>query len=64
MNIKAKLLEKSETQQISASFKKREFVVEYSENPQYPEFVKFELIQDKCESDRCCTARSGDGDLL
>ncbi len=49
MNIKAKLLEKSETQQISASFKKREFVVEYSENPQYPEFVKFELIQDKCD---------------
>lgn len=49
MNITAKLLEKSDTQQISASFKKREFVVEYSENPQYPEFVKFELIQDKCD---------------
>lgn len=49
MNIKAKLLEKSDTQQISASFKKREFVVEYSENPQYPEFIKFELIQDRCD---------------
>ena len=49
MNINAKLLEKSDTQQISASFKKREFVVEYSENPQYPEFIKFELIQDKCD---------------
>ena len=48
MNIKAKLLEVSDVNQISASFKKREFVVEYSENPQYPEFIKFELIQDKC----------------
>ncbi|MEM8894193.1 MAG: DUF3127 domain-containing protein [Bacteroidota bacterium] len=49
MNIKAKLLEKSDTQQISATFKKREFIVEYSENPQYPEFIKFELIQDRCD---------------
>ena len=37
------------SQQISQTFRKREFVVEYSENPQYPEFVKFELIQDKCD---------------
>ncbi|MEQ8243535.1 DUF3127 domain-containing protein [Fulvivirga sp.] len=48
MNIKGKLLEVSDTQQISDSFKKREFVIEYAENPQYPEFVKFEAIQDKC----------------
>lgn len=49
MNIKGKLLEKSSEMQISASFKKREFVVEFAENPQYPEYVKFELIQDKCD---------------
>jgi hypothetical protein len=49
MEIKAKLLEIFEIQQISDTFKKREFVVEYAENPQYPEFLKFELIQDKCE---------------
>ena len=49
MEIKAKLLEKFETQEVSNSFRKREFVVEYAENPQYPEFLKFELIQDKCE---------------
>lgn len=49
MEIKAKLTEKFETAQVSNSFKKREFVVEYAENPQYPEFIKFELIQDKCE---------------
>ncbi len=48
MNIKGKILEISDTQQISDSFKKREFVLEYAENPQYPEFVKFESIQDKC----------------
>ena len=24
-------------------------MVEFAENPQYPEFVKFELIQDKCD---------------
>jgi hypothetical protein len=49
MEIKAKLLEIFESQKISDTFKKREFVVEYAENPQYPEFLKFELIQDKCE---------------
>jgi len=48
MNIKAKLLEIFSPQQISDKFKKREFVVEFAENPQYPEFIKFELIQDKC----------------
>jgi len=49
MDVKGKLLEKSETANVTASFKKREFVVEYAENPQYPEFIKFELIQDKCD---------------
>lgn len=49
MEIKAKLLEKFETANLSNSFRKREFVVEYAENPQYPEFIKFELIQDKCD---------------
>lgn len=49
MEIKAKLIEKFDTQQVTASFKKREFVVEYADNPQYPEFPKFELIQDKCD---------------
>lgn len=50
MEIKAKLLEKYDTASFGANgFKKREFVVEYSENPQFPEFIKFELIQDKCD---------------
>ena len=24
-------------------------MIEYTDNPQYPEFIKFELIQDKCD---------------
>ncbi|MCM8528846.1 MAG: DUF3127 domain-containing protein [Lentisphaeraceae bacterium] len=47
MQINGKILEILDTVQISESFKKREFVVEYQEN-QYPEFIKFELVQDKC----------------
>ncbi len=49
MEIKAKMLEIFEIKQITDTFRKREFVVEYAENPQYPEFLKFELIQDKCD---------------
>lgn len=48
MNIAGKIVEIYDIQQISDSFKKREFVVEYTENPSYPEFIKFELIQDRC----------------
>ena len=49
MNIKGKLLEKFDTQEVSNGFKKREFIVEYAENPQYPELLKFELIQGNCD---------------
>ena len=48
MKITGKILEIKPTQQISDSFKKRSFVVEYIENPQYPEFVSFECVQDRC----------------
>lgn len=49
MNVKGKIVEKYDTQNITDSFRKREFVIEYAENPQYPEFVKFELIQANCD---------------
>lgn len=49
MDIKAKIEKIFPAQQVTASFKKREFVVEFAENPQYPEYVKFECIQDKCD---------------
>jgi hypothetical protein len=51
MDITGKIVDISATQNITATFQKREFVVEYIENPsnpQYAEFIKFELIQDKC----------------
>ena len=47
MEITGKLIEVGETQQISDRFRKREFVVEYATNPEYPEFVKMELTQDR-----------------
>ena len=49
MELKAKVLEVSNTTQVTDSFQKREFVVEYAENPTYPEYLKFELIQDRCQ---------------
>lgn len=49
MNIEARIIEKFDTQEVTSSFKKREFVVEYAENPSYPEFIKFELIQSNCD---------------
>ena len=49
MNLIGKLHEKFETQNISATFRKREFVVEYADNPMYPQYIKFQLVQDKCE---------------
>lgn len=48
MEIKGKLLEIFDEVQISDRFKKREFVIEYAENLQYPEYIKLECIQDKC----------------
>lgn len=48
MNVSGKLIEIFETVKIKESFQKREFVLEFSSNPKYPELVKFELVQDKC----------------
>ena len=49
MTIQGKLHVKYETKQVSDRFRKREFVIEYADNPMYPQFVTFQLIQDKCE---------------
>lgn len=49
MELKGKIIEISATQQVTESFKKREFVLEYAENPQYPEYLKMEFVQDKCD---------------
>lgn len=38
----------NETQQISARFQKREFVVQLADNPRYPQLVQFQLTGDRC----------------
>jgi hypothetical protein len=47
MDIKGKVHEIGEVVTVSDKFKKRELIVEYAENPTYPEFIKFEAVQDK-----------------
>jgi len=49
MNIVGKLHLKKETQQVTATFRKREFVIEFAENPEYPQFILFQLVQDRVE---------------
>ncbi len=48
MEIKGKVHEVSEIINVTDTFRKRELVIEFAENPQYPEYVKFEAIQDRC----------------
>ena len=50
--IEGKLIEKFDVQQVSDSFKKREFVIETAEEGGgrvFTEQIKFQLIQDKCD---------------
>lgn len=37
-----------ETKQVSERFSKREFVIEMSDNPKYPQVVLFQLTGDRC----------------
>jgi hypothetical protein len=39
-----------DAQQVTERFRKREFVIELSDNPRYPQFVQFQLTGDRCES--------------
>ena len=34
---------------VSEKFRKREFVLEHAPNPQYPELLKIEFVNDKCQ---------------
>ena len=49
MNILGKLIEIFDTVLITETFKKREFIIQDNKNPEYPEFIKIELIQDKVD---------------
>lgn len=46
--LKGKLKVINDTDQVSDSFKKREFVI-LDESSQYPQSVLFQSVQDKCE---------------
>lgn len=47
MEIKGKVHEIGAVQQVTDSFKKRDVVIEYAENPQFVEYIKFESHQDR-----------------
>ncbi len=47
MEIKGKVHEIGAINQVNDTFKKRDLIVEYAENPSYPEYIRFEAIQDK-----------------
>jgi len=39
---------KQDTVQVNEKFKKREFVIEFADNPKYPQTIQFQLVQDSC----------------
>ncbi len=47
MEIRGKVHEIGEVQQVTDTFKKRDLIVEYAENPQFVEYIAFEATQDR-----------------
>src|SRR3546814_4681067 len=47
MEIKCKVHEVGEEQQVTDTFRKRELIVQYAENPQFVEHIKFETTNDR-----------------
>jgi len=47
MEIKGRVHEVGQTQQVSGTFRKRELIVLYAESPQWPEHLRFEAVQDR-----------------
>ncbi len=47
IKVKGKVYEISQVITVSDKFKKRELILEYAENPSYPEYIKFEAVQDR-----------------
>lgn len=47
MEITGLVQEVGAVQQVSDTFKKRDLVIQYAENPQFVEYIKFEATQDK-----------------
>jgi hypothetical protein len=54
MEVRGKLHTVFATRQVTERFQKREFVVEITDNPKYPQVVLFQLTGDRCDQiDRC-----------
>lgn len=47
MEIRGKVHEVGQVQQVSESFKKRDIIIAYAENPQFVEYIRFEATQDR-----------------
>lgn len=47
MEVRGKVHEIGATQQVTESFKKREMVLAFAENPQFVEYITFQAMQDK-----------------
>ncbi|MFD2597952.1 DUF3127 domain-containing protein [Sphingobacterium corticis] len=47
MEIRGKVHEVGAIQQVTESFKKRDVIVAYAENPQFVEYIRFEATQDR-----------------
>lgn len=48
MDVTGTVKVKGDTQQVSEKFKKREFVIT-DNSSQHPQYIQFQLVQDKCE---------------
>lgn len=47
MEITGKVVEISDIQSFSPKFSKRDVVLEYADNPMYPQYIKFQAVNDK-----------------
>lgn len=47
MEIRGKVHEIGDVQQVTDTFKKRDLIVQYAENPQFVEYIRFEATQDR-----------------
>ncbi|MGK6349795.1 DUF3127 domain-containing protein [Parapedobacter sp. DT-150] len=47
MEIRGKVHEIGDVQQVTDTFKKRDLIIQYAENPQFVEYIRFEATQDR-----------------
>jgi len=48
-SVSGEIIEIYDVQVISDSFKKREFILKHAPNPEYPDFLKLEVVQNKTD---------------